>query len=190
MTVIPGSKLGLWGNYQCVTLLNHSVVLTQHTWAFSFLLHNQIYPRKKKWVPPLTPNFCPLTWDSVMEMEREDATSKPYYIESHLQSECPCKGTFYSQDKHLLSCSNPKTVPFQSFPMAWPIGSQGEGTSRLVQECPEWRSWWETGELSPTTETPNLFQTAGDINLKKVPPECRQHECMMISESAIKWKMS
>lgn len=68
-----------------------------------------------------------------------------------------------------LSCSNPKIIPLLIFSMTWPLDHRGS-SSRLVQDSPERRSWWETGELSLTTETPTPFQTAVDVNLKEAPP--------------------
>lgn len=117
MTVIPGSKLGLRGNHQCVKLLGHPVVLTQHTWAFSFLLHNQIYSRKKMDTPywlqmsALWREIQPWRWGKKMPPPNHTIWRVTCRVSVHEKN-------ILLKDKRLLSYSNPR--PSLSKSSLWP----------------------------------------------------------------------
>lgn len=99
-------------------------------------------------------------------------------MESHLEGEHPGQklvlllsfGKHSSSEDKPLFLIHANIIPFQSFPMAWPTGSQVEGTPGLLQDHPQRRYQWETGQLSLATETwpPILPQIPSKLPLIRI----------------------
>lgn len=95
---------------------------------------------EKKWIPPTDSKCLP----SDVRFSHGDGERR-CHLQTILYEESPAewvsmKRIFYSKT-NVSSLIQIQDHPFPNLPYG------------LAYECPEWRSWWETGELSPAAET-------------------------------------